>query len=143
MIGRGALGGLLGLSLAACVAGPGHDATGGDPRPTDIAALSQSRLMIGELPLCSLTVKEATLGSRQRHGSIGADYYLTIGLSDAASLAFGRITSENVGRTLSITLDEHELAAPRIMEPLLGGAFEISDEAEALERALKAANEPC
>lgn len=143
MIGRGALGGLLGLSLAACVAGPGHDATGRNPHPTDIAALGQSRLMIGELPLCSLTVKEAKLGSRQGHGSIGADYYLTIGLSEAASLAFGRMTSENVGRMLSITLDGQDLPAPRIMEPLLGGAFEISGAAEALERALRAANAPC
>jgi protein-export membrane protein SecD len=39
---------------------------------------------------------------------------------------FGQATSENVGRPLAIVLDQEVISAPRILQPITGGAGQIS-----------------
>jgi protein-export membrane protein SecD len=42
------------------------------------------------------------------------------------ALRFGKLTQENVGRPFAIVLDNEVVSAPRINEPILGGAGQIS-----------------
>lgn len=39
---------------------------------------------------------------------------------------FGKLTTDNVGRSIAIILDRLVISAPRIMEPILGGSVQIS-----------------
>jgi protein-export membrane protein SecD len=39
---------------------------------------------------------------------------------------FGKLTSDHIGKPLAIILDQHVVSAPRIIEPILGGAGQIS-----------------
>jgi preprotein translocase subunit SecD len=51
---------------------------------------------------------------------------VTIRFDNPGSLAFGRVTRENVGRPFAIVLDNVVLSAPRINEPILGGSAQIT-----------------
>lgn len=51
---------------------------------------------------------------------------VTFRLNSRGAVRFGEVTSENVGRPFAIVLDEKVISAPRINEPITGGAGEIS-----------------
>ncbi len=44
----------------------------------------------------------------------------------AGGQRFGQVTTENVGRSLAIVLDEEVISAPRILSPITGGSGQIS-----------------
>ena len=46
--------------------------------------------------------------------------------NQAGARAFGKFTSENVGRPFAIVLDDKVISAPNIREPILGGSGQIS-----------------
>jgi preprotein translocase subunit SecD len=46
--------------------------------------------------------------------------------SEKGASRFGKLTSDNVGKSIAIVLDRLVISAPRIMEPILGGNVQIS-----------------
>jgi protein-export membrane protein SecD len=46
--------------------------------------------------------------------------------SEKGANRFGKLTSDNVGKSIAIVLDRLVISAPRIMEPILGGNVQIS-----------------
>jgi preprotein translocase subunit SecD len=51
---------------------------------------------------------------------------VSIRFDSRGSLAFGRVTQQNVGKPFAIVLDDVVLSAPNIIEPILGGQARIS-----------------
>lgn len=87
-----------------------------------------------------LDVKEASAAFDQRIN----EPILLVALTPASQEAFGRFTTENVGRKTEVRIEGKVVMKPVIREPILGGRLQISgiqiEEAHALARRLSAGN---
>jgi len=67
-------------------------------------------------------ISKASTGYDQRDGKITVDLEMTVEGSDE----WGRMTSENVGRVVAITMDSVVYSAPRVINPITTGNTQIS-----------------
>lgn len=67
-------------------------------------------------------ISKASTGYDQRDGKITVDLEMTAEGSDE----WGRMTSENVGRVVAITMDKVVYSAPRVINPITTGNTQIS-----------------
>ncbi|MGB3469827.1 MAG: hypothetical protein WBA51_03275 [Erythrobacter sp.] len=90
---------------------------------------------------CHGTVANATIDFSE----IERRQVVNIELNDAMKLRFAEITTRYVGYVAELTLEGRVLVAPRIMEPLTNGSFQITgvDTIAQAERVLQAVRGQC
>ncbi|HWA91914.1 MAG TPA: hypothetical protein VG889_17880 [Rhizomicrobium sp.] len=76
----------------------------------------------GRVLLTGDHIRDARADFDQRSGQP----VVSIRFDDAGTAAFARVTRANVGKRLAIVLNGRILTAPQIMEPITGGALQIT-----------------
>lgn len=71
-----------------------------------------------------LTVQEASPSFDARTNAP----LLNIRLDEASRRAFGEFTTENVGRTIVVYIEDDIVLEPKINEPIIGGHLQVSGE---------------
>ncbi len=108
------------VPLAEAIAGnvpPGSVLLPQEGNPGEPALLVQRRsLVTGEM----LTDAQPTFDSRDNQPAVSFRF------NGQGSRAFGRATTENVGKRFAIVLDNRIISAPSINEPITGGSGQIS-----------------
>lgn len=86
----------------------------------------------GEIVMDGSSVKKAQAGINQESGSAG-QYLVSLELTNDGADVFYEATSANVGKTLSIYMDETLLSSPTVNEAISGGKASISGDFTAEE----------
>jgi preprotein translocase subunit SecD len=104
---------IIALMLSACASRTGH--------LSPAAATTANQLVIGEDTFSASDIVSATVG----FSPIGQPL-VNVRLSPAAAVRFAELTRANVGNELPIRVGGKILSNPRVLEPITGGAVQIS-----------------
>ena len=107
---------------------------------TSAATGSVDVVSVGTMRLCRPTAIDATISSDRYTGKPVA----LIQLNDNGKATLARLTTQAKGKRLSVTLNGETVAEPLVLEPILGGVFEISGlDKVVLEQIVKAVTSDC